>query len=400
MILANEWFDGEPGSELEMDPCRAKLVQRIFVLFLCMCTFLYTVLYTTSQLCSEDIMINGSGVKTRPLVSKKRCFIDKYLRNFSHQSPASSASVAPPVIDRRNTRSLDINNTPIELAQKLTMFFGNGSRPHKGNSANKSDEVSAANMTLAAINRRRRRRHFQKKIKRHEETVSELKYSYSDKVTKTTTTPMSTKRHLSAAGKSVSSNLTSTTANVRSSSARTKRNGVKSKRQRSRLFKMIVNQKQLPPHHHPHHQDLVRNKTFVLNTLSSNDDDGHHQESGRDHNRRRRQQPSSVSSVSLSSSDNFWLNDTMMFLHRSGFKQDSHEASKQFHPSEVNQTNLLTNTNTTTRRRLPQALIIGVKKGGTRALLEFIRLHPDVRAVGPETHFFDRHYQKGLEWYR
>uniref|UniRef100_A0A8D0FRL2 Sulfotransferase n=1 Tax=Strix occidentalis caurina TaxID=311401 RepID=A0A8D0FRL2_STROC len=52
------------------------------------------------------------------------------------------------------------------------------------------------------------------------------------------------------------------------------------------------------------------------------------------------------------------------------------------------------------RRRLPQALIIGVKKGGTRALLEAIRAHPDVRAVGTEPHFFDRNYEKGLEWYR
>lgn len=51
-------------------------------------------------------------------------------------------------------------------------------------------------------------------------------------------------------------------------------------------------------------------------------------------------------------------------------------------------------------RRLPKALIIGVKKAGTRALLEFLRLHPDVRATGPETHFFDRHYNKGIEWYR
>ncbi|KAL6094802.1 uncharacterized protein ACO6RY_16138 [Pungitius sinensis] len=51
-------------------------------------------------------------------------------------------------------------------------------------------------------------------------------------------------------------------------------------------------------------------------------------------------------------------------------------------------------------RRLPQALIIGVKKGGTRALLEFLRLHPDVRAVGSEPHFFDRHYSRGLDWYR
>uniref|UniRef100_A0A1A7XRM2 Sulfotransferase n=2 Tax=Iconisemion striatum TaxID=60296 RepID=A0A1A7XRM2_9TELE len=54
----------------------------------------------------------------------------------------------------------------------------------------------------------------------------------------------------------------------------------------------------------------------------------------------------------------------------------------------------------TATRRLPQALIIGVKKGGTRALLEFLRLHPDIRALGSEPHFFDRHYARGLNWYR
>ncbi|XP_047108748.1 heparan sulfate glucosamine 3-O-sulfotransferase 2 isoform X3 [Schistocerca piceifrons] len=51
-------------------------------------------------------------------------------------------------------------------------------------------------------------------------------------------------------------------------------------------------------------------------------------------------------------------------------------------------------------RKFPDALIIGVKKGGTRALLEFIRLHPDVRAAGSEVHFFDKFYAKGFEWYR
>ena len=51
-------------------------------------------------------------------------------------------------------------------------------------------------------------------------------------------------------------------------------------------------------------------------------------------------------------------------------------------------------------KKLPQALVIGVKKGGTRALLSFISVHPDVRAPGPEVHFFDRNYEKGLEWYR
>ncbi|CAI5766192.1 heparan sulfate glucosamine 3-O-sulfotransferase 3A1-like [Lacerta agilis] len=51
-------------------------------------------------------------------------------------------------------------------------------------------------------------------------------------------------------------------------------------------------------------------------------------------------------------------------------------------------------------KRLPQAVIIGVKKGGTRALLEFLRVHPDVRAAGAEPHFFDRNYGRGLAWYR
>jgi hypothetical protein len=56
--------------------------------------------------------------------------------------------------------------------------------------------------------------------------------------------------------------------------------------------------------------------------------------------------------------------------------------------------------NSTWRRRLPGAIIIGVKKAGTRALLEFLRIHPDVRAPGPEPHFFDTNYKKGLDWYR
>lgn len=51
-------------------------------------------------------------------------------------------------------------------------------------------------------------------------------------------------------------------------------------------------------------------------------------------------------------------------------------------------------------QKLPDAIIIGVKKGGTRALLEFLRAHPDVKAPGPEIHFFDRNYDRGIDWYR
>lgn len=67
---------------------------------------------------------------------------------------------------------------------------------------------------------------------------------------------------------------------------------------------------------------------------------------------------------------------------------------------ESPQSNVIPVSNTFGSKRFPQAIIIGVKKGGTRALLEFLRIHPDVRAFGAEPHFFDRFYDKGLEWYR
>ncbi|KAM7386812.1 hypothetical protein PAMA_009440 [Pampus argenteus] len=69
-------------------------------------------------------------------------------------------------------------------------------------------------------------------------------------------------------------------------------------------------------------------------------------------------------------------------------------------PQESPETNGIPVSNTFGSKRFPQAIIIGVKKGGTRALLEFLRIHPDVRAVGAEPHFFDRFYDRGLEWYR
>ncbi|XP_003464403.1 heparan sulfate glucosamine 3-O-sulfotransferase 1 [Cavia porcellus] len=54
------------------------------------------------------------------------------------------------------------------------------------------------------------------------------------------------------------------------------------------------------------------------------------------------------------------------------------------------------------QQQLPQTIIIGVRKGGTRALLEMLSLHPDVAAAENEVHFFDweEHYRLGLGWYR
>ena len=54
------------------------------------------------------------------------------------------------------------------------------------------------------------------------------------------------------------------------------------------------------------------------------------------------------------------------------------------------------------QRRLPNALIIGSAKCGTRALLVSLKIHPDIRSYPKELKFFnqDENYAQGLEWYR
>ena len=53
-------------------------------------------------------------------------------------------------------------------------------------------------------------------------------------------------------------------------------------------------------------------------------------------------------------------------------------------------------------KRLPQAIIVGTRKSGTRALLKFLEVNPAIRSASNEVHFFDRpqNYKKGLDWYR
>ncbi|CAL4082302.1 unnamed protein product [Meganyctiphanes norvegica] len=60
------------------------------------------------------------------------------------------------------------------------------------------------------------------------------------------------------------------------------------------------------------------------------------------------------------------------------------------------------------KKRLPQAIIFGAKKCGTKALLRMINLHPHVVACKNEGHFFENdrktgmnlNYVHGLEWYQ
>ena len=63
---------------------------------------------------------------------------------------------------------------------------------------------------------------------------------------------------------------------------------------------------------------------------------------------------------------------------------------------------ILSSTEVQPSKQLPQAIIIGVKKSGTRALLKFLSVHPAIAASPTEIHFFDsaKHFPLGLDWYR
>jgi hypothetical protein len=63
---------------------------------------------------------------------------------------------------------------------------------------------------------------------------------------------------------------------------------------------------------------------------------------------------------------------------------------------------IISSSEVTNSKHLPQAIIIGVKKCGTRALLKFLSTHPDIAASSTEIHFFDspKNFPLGLNWYR
>ncbi|XP_006825156.1 heparan sulfate glucosamine 3-O-sulfotransferase 3B1-like [Saccoglossus kowalevskii] len=51
------------------------------------------------------------------------------------------------------------------------------------------------------------------------------------------------------------------------------------------------------------------------------------------------------------------------------------------------------------KRCIPDVIIIGAIKCGAQALLEFLDVHPQIAAVRLETHFFDKGFDKGYNWY-
>ena len=50
-------------------------------------------------------------------------------------------------------------------------------------------------------------------------------------------------------------------------------------------------------------------------------------------------------------------------------------------------------------RRLPEFVIIGARKSATTWLMTHLRAQAEVFMPSPELYFFDRHYERGLDWY-
>ena len=77
-------------------------------------------------------------------------------------------------------------------------------------------------------------------------------------------------------------------------------------------------------------------------------------------------------------------------------EDDSNDAFKDV---EEEQVCAIQQSNEPQEKKLPGALVIGTKKGGTRALLEFLNIHSKIKRAKNEMHFYDKHYSRGLDWY-
>ena len=53
-------------------------------------------------------------------------------------------------------------------------------------------------------------------------------------------------------------------------------------------------------------------------------------------------------------------------------------------------------------KRLPDAVVIGVPKGGARALITFLEMHPKIKTADGQINFFNipDNFNRGLDWYR
>lgn len=89
-------------------------------------------------------------------------------------------------------------------------------------------------------------------------------------------------------------------------------------------------------------------------------------------------------------------------FHHKGFQVPKPPPHKKILITNGNNKTIQLPNLSTKVKMLPNAIIIGVRKGGTRALLRGLSIHPNIHIATKEIHFFDRdqNYAKGIEWYR
>lgn len=49
---------------------------------------------------------------------------------------------------------------------------------------------------------------------------------------------------------------------------------------------------------------------------------------------------------------------------------------------------------------LPNFIIVGAAKAGTRALIDYLDQHNEIYTYPDEIHFFSKNYNKGIDWYQ
>ena len=76
------------------------------------------------------------------------------------------------------------------------------------------------------------------------------------------------------------------------------------------------------------------------------------------------------------------------------------QESVQERAMEHSRANRMVGKQNARQRRLPQCIIIGVMKCGTSALISFLDIHPDVASAPGESNYFNKYYNRTLEWYR
>ena len=79
--------------------------------------------------------------------------------------------------------------------------------------------------------------------------------------------------------------------------------------------------------------------------------------------------------------------------------EEEDDSSDAFQDVEDEEMCAVTVNNDPKEQRLPEAVIIGTKKGGTRALLEFLNMHSKIKRAKKEIHFYDKRYSEGVQWY-